>query len=173
MLKNWIEAFDILRRKLSDYPKDKKMVLFFDEFPWFDTQKSDFLSAFEWFWNDWGCAKDNIVCIVCGSATSWMVEHIDHNKGGLFNRQNLRLYLEPFNLYETKQFLLKKNIEWSDYDIAECYMIMGGIPFYLSQLSNQYSLNKNIDELFSRNIAHCGMSLSIYIILYFQIVNYI
>lgn len=25
---------------------------------------------------------------------------------------------------------------------------MGGIPFYLSQLSNQYSLNKNIDELF-------------------------
>ena len=146
--KNWIEAFNILRIKLSEYSKDKKMVLFFDEFPWFDTQKSDFLPAFEWFWNDWGCAKDNIICIVCGSATSWMVEHIDHNKGGLFNRQNLRLYLEPFNLYETKQFLLKNNIEWSDYDIAECYMIMGGIPFYLSQLSNQYSLNKNIDELF-------------------------
>ena len=57
MLKNWIEAFDILRRKLSDYPKDKKMVLFFDEFPWFDTQKSDFLSAFEWFWNDWGVLR--------------------------------------------------------------------------------------------------------------------
>ena len=40
-----MEAFDILRRKLSVYPKDKKMVLFFDEFPWFDTQKSDFPSA--------------------------------------------------------------------------------------------------------------------------------
>ena len=145
---NWISAFGILRKKLSDYPKNKKMVLFFDEFPWFDTHKSDFLPAFEWFWNDWGCAQDNIICIVCGSATSWMVEHIDHNKGGLFNRQNLRLYLEPFNLYETKEFLKKKNIDWSEYDIAECYMIMGGIPFYLSQLSNQYSLNRNIDELF-------------------------
>lgn len=51
-------------------------------------------------------------------------------------------------MYETKEFLKKKNIEWSEYDIAECYMIMGGIPFYLSQLSNQYSLNRNIDELF-------------------------
>ncbi len=145
---NWMSAFYLLRKKLSSHTKNKKMVLFFDEFPWLDTQKSDFLSAFEWFWNDWGCVQDNMICIVCGSATSWMVEHIDHNKGGLFNRQNLRLYLEPFDLYETKNFLLKKNIEWSDYDIAVCYMIMGGIPFYLSLLSNQYTLNKNIDELF-------------------------
>lgn len=80
-----------------------------------------------------------------------MVEHIDHNKGGLFNRQNCRLYLEHFNLYETKKFLESKNIEWSFYDIAQCYMVMGGIPFYLDLLSNQYSLNKNIDEIFFKN----------------------
>ena len=146
--KNWLDAFNLLRQKLSTLPKNKKMILFFDEFPWLDTQKSDFLPAFEWFWNDWGCAQNNLVCIVCGSATSWMVDHIDHNKGGLFNRQNLRLYLEPFNLYLTKQFLIKKNIHWSDYDIAQCYMIMGGIPFYLDLLNKDYSLNKNIDELF-------------------------
>ena len=112
------------------------------------TQKSDFLPAFEWFWNDWGCANDNVVCIICGSATSWMVDHIDHNKGGLFNRQNCRLYLEPFNLYETRNFLLSKNIRWSTYDIAECYMIMGGIPFYLNLLSPEHSFNQNIDEIF-------------------------
>ena len=146
--KNWLDAFNLLRQKLSTLPKNKKMILFFDEFPWLDTQKADFLPAFEWFWNDWGCAQNNLVCIVCGSATSWMVDHIDHNKGGLFNRQNLRLYLEPFNLYLTKQFLIKKNIHWSDYDIAQCYMIMGGIPFYLDLLNKDYSLNKNIDELF-------------------------
>lgn len=147
----WLDAFNLLRQKLSLLPKDKKMILFFDEFPWLDTQKSDFLAAFEWFWNDWGCAQNNIVCIVCGSATSWMVEHIDHNKGGLFNRQNLRLYLEPFNLYQTKQFLLKKHIDWSDYDIAQCYMIMGGIPFYLDLIDKEYSLNKNVDDLFFKN----------------------
>lgn len=145
--KNWIEAFNFLRTNLDKISEKEKIILFFDELPWLDTQKSDFLTAFEWFWNDWGCAKNNIVCIVCGSATSWMVDHIDHNTGGLFNRQNCRLYLEPFNLYETKQFLESKNIEWSLYDIAQCYMIMGGIPFYLNLLSNSLSLNQNIDEI--------------------------
>ncbi|MCR5622521.1 MAG: AAA family ATPase [Treponema sp.] len=147
----WLDAFNLLRRNLeAASTPGKKMVLFFDEMPWLDTQKSDFLPAFEWFWNDWGCAQDNVVCIVCGSATSWMSSHIDHNKGGLFNRQNCRIYLEPFNLAETRQFLLSKNIEWSPYDIAECYMIMGGIPFYLSLLSDKLSLSQNIDNLFFR-----------------------
>lgn len=146
--KNWLSAFNLLRNCLDVLPKNEKIVLFFDEFPWLDTQKSDFLSSFEWFWNDWGCAQNNLVCIVCGSATSWMVDHIDHNKGGLFNRQNCRLFLEPFNLYETQKFLQSKNIEWSLYDIALCYMIMGGIPFYLNLLSPRFSLNQNIDEIF-------------------------
>lgn len=79
-----------------------------------------------------------------------MVDNIDHNKGGLFNRQNNRIYLEPFNLQETKEFLLKKNIEWSPYDIAECYMIMGGIPFYLSLLKPKFSVSQNIDNIFFR-----------------------
>ncbi len=34
------------------------------------------------------------------------------------------------------------------YDIAQCYMIMGGIPFYLNLLSPRFSLNQNIDEIF-------------------------
>ena len=152
--KNWFDAFELLRQYLTSKIKaDKKTIIFFDELPWLDTQKSDFLAAFEWFWNDWGCAKNNLICIVCGSATSWMVEHIDHNKGGLFNRQNCRIYLEPFNLYETKEFLLSKNIEWSLYDITVCYMIMGGIPFYLSLLTNNLSLNQNIDNIFFKKKA--------------------
>ena len=145
---NWIDAFNILRNQLGQLPKDKKMVVFFDEMPWMDTQKSDFLAAFEWFWNDWGCAQNNLIFLVCGSAASWLVKNIDHNKGGMFNRQNCKLYLEPFNLNQTKKFLESKNINWSPYDIALCYMIMGGIPYYLDLLSNDYSLNQNVDTLF-------------------------
>lgn len=145
---NWIDAFNVLRNNLGKLPKNKKMVVFFDEMPWMDTQKSDFLAAFEWFWNDWGCTQDNLIFIVCGSAASWLVKNIDHNKGGMFNRQNCKLYLEPFNLNQTKQFLKSKNIDWADYDIAMCYMIMGGIPYYLDLLTNDYSLNQNIDNLF-------------------------
>lgn len=151
--KDWIEAFAQLRSYLSSLPAEEKHTVFFDEMPWMDTQRSDFLPAFEWFWNDWGCAQDNLIFIVCGSATSWMVEKFAENKGGLFNRQTCRLYLQPFNLYETEQYLQSRNIEWSRRDIAECYMIMGGIPYYLSLLDPAMAFNANIDNLFFRKRA--------------------
>ena len=113
---------------------EEKCIIFFDEMPWLDTHRSNFLSAFEFLGNDFGSAVDNLVFIVCGAATSWLVDNIDHNKGGLFNRQTCKLYLEPFTLHDTKEYLETKGIRWSDYDITEYYMIMGGIPYYLSLL---------------------------------------
>lgn len=145
----WREAFFLLRDYLDGFTDESKHVVFFDEMPWLDNQKSGFLDAFEYFWNSYGAAKNNLMMIVCGSATSWLVDNIDHNKGGLFNRQNCRIYLQPFNLFETEKFLVeKKGINWSRYDIAECYMILGGIPYYLNLLSKNMSPGENIDNLF-------------------------
>lgn len=151
--KDWIEAFEMLRFYLENCNREGKMVVFFDEMPWLDTPKSGFLSAFEWFWNDWGSLQDNLLFIVCGSATAWMVDNIAENKGGLFNRQTCKLYLEPFSLAETEKYLISRGIYWTRYDIAECYMIMGGIPYYLSLLDRELSYCDNIDNLFFRKRA--------------------
>ena len=35
-----------------------------------------------------------------------------------------------------------------DKEIAECYMIMGGIPYYLKHLKRGKSLSQNVDEMF-------------------------
>ena len=78
------------------------------------------------------------------------MENISDNKGGLFNRQTCRIYLEHFNLSETEKFLKTKNINWSRMDIAECYMIMGGMPYYLNLLNSSMDFRQNIDELFFR-----------------------
>ncbi len=150
---NWTQAFEILRKYIEAKSTDEKIVIFFDEMPWLDTHKSGFLSAFEFFWNDYGSAVDNLVFIVCGSATSWLVDNIEHNKGGLFNRQTCKLFLEPFTLNETEEYLVNKGIHWSRYDIVECYMIMGGIPYYLSLLDKELSYLRNIDYLFFRKKA--------------------
>ena len=147
---DWVEAFELLREYLSSLSKQDKQVVFFDEMPWMDTPKAGFLEAFEWFWNDFGCTMENLVFVVCGSANSWMVDNIDKNKGGLFNRQTCRLFLKPFNLKEVKEYLESRGFKWSLYDIAECYMILGGIPFYLSLLKRKLSLSQNIDYLFFR-----------------------
>ena len=150
---NWFDAFELLRSYLESLPVQDSRVVFFDEMPWMDTQKSDFLPAFEWFWNSWAAMQSHLVFIICGSATSWMVDHIDQNRGGLFNRQTCRLYLEPFSLYETEQYLRSRGFNWTRASIAECYMILGGIPYYLRAMDPQMTLNANIDNLLFRKRA--------------------
>lgn len=147
-LKNWTEAFDALQRLLETYGIPDKKVVFFDEMPWMDTPKSDFVSALENFWNGWANMRDDIVLVACGSATSWMVDKLLHNQGGLFNRITQKLYLCPFKLSEMEQYLDEKHFGWNRYQIAQCYMILGGIPFYLTLLNPKLSLLSNIDELF-------------------------
>ena len=150
---NWSEAFVQLKELLKTKPAEERQVVFLDEMPWLDTQKSDFLSAFECFWNGWGSTRKNIMLIVCGSATTWITDKILSDKGGLFNRATRRIYLQPFTLHETEQYLLSKGIRWSRYDIAESYMIMGGLPFYLKQMSATMTLSANIDNIFFRSNA--------------------
>lgn len=147
-LKNWTEAFDALQRLLETYNIPGKKVVFFDEMPWMDTPKSDFVSALENFWNGWANMRDDIVLVACGSATSWMVDKLLHNQGGLFNRITQKIYLRPFKLSEMEQYLDEKHFGWNRYQIAQCYMILGGIPFYLTLLNPKLSLLSNIDELF-------------------------
>ena len=146
--KTWTEAFFGLRAYLESLPKNKKSIVFFDEMPWLDTPKSSFLSSFEFFWNNYGNSNNNLIFIVAGSSSSWISNKLFKNKGGFYNRHTARIYLEPFTLKETKEYLISRNIHYDNYDIAQLYMIMGGIPFYLSQLSSAYSLNQNIDYIF-------------------------
>lgn len=145
---NWFRAFDILKDYLKSINSNEKKVIFIDEMPWLDTQQSAFVSAFESFWNGWASAEGDILLIVCGSATSWITNKLLGNKGGLFNRCSYRMFIQPFTLHETEEYLLSRGFNWSRYDIAECYMIMGGIPFYLKQLQKQWSYTQNIDNIF-------------------------
>lgn len=145
--KDWYEAFDQLRDYLSTLNKNR-IIVFIDELPWLDTPKSSFLSAFSYFWNSWASSQNNLKLFVCGSATTWMLSKLVGDKGGMHGRVNRQIYLRPFTLAETEQFLLKKNIDWGRYQIIEAYMTMGGIPYYLDMLEPSLTLNENIDHLF-------------------------
>lgn len=149
--KNWLDAFAALQKGLTELQSDCKKVIFIDEMPWMETQKSDFLRAFEVFWNGYAAWTHDILLIACGSATTWLTDNILNNVGGLYNRCTGRIFLKPFTLGETEEFLKSRNIVWSRYDIIELYMVMGGIPFYLNQLDQSQTLAKNIDEIFFKN----------------------
>lgn len=147
--KDWMEALFMLRKYIESLRHKKRIVLFIDEMPWLDTRYSRFLKAFELFWNEWGSKMDNLKLIVCGSATTWMTNTLLGNKGGLHNRVTRSIYLRPFNLAETEEFLISKGFQTERFQIAELYMTMGGTPYYLSMLKRSLSVAQNIDELFS------------------------
>ncbi|MCM1048462.1 MAG: ATP-binding protein [Clostridiales bacterium] len=145
---NWLDAFLMLEILLERKNAFEKQVVFLDELPWIDTHKSGFITAFEGFWNTWGCHRDNLIVIVCGSATSWITDNLINNHGGLYNRLTYEIKLSPFSLGECEQYFIEKGIKLSRYDIAQAYMITGGIPYYLSYFKKGKSLSQNVDELF-------------------------
>ena len=145
--KNWLEAFELLKDLIRS-SEEKRKVIFLDELSWMDTRGSDFIMALEGFWNGWASARTDILLIVCGSVTSWMLSKIIHNKGGLYNRLSYRIHLQPFSLRECEEYILSRNIVMNRHQILECYMIMGGIPFYWSFLEKGFSLPQNIDRIF-------------------------
>lgn len=146
--KDWFDAFAQLREYLESLGGSKPLVVFLDELPWMDTPKSRFVKAFEYFWNSWGATNNRLKMIVCGSATTWMRENVLSDKGGLYNRTTRSIYLAPFTLHETEQFLLSRGIRWNRYQIAECYMVLGGTPLYLQMLERNLSFTQNVDNLF-------------------------
>lgn len=145
--KNWILAFSELSRHIEGLPEGRK-IIFIDELPWMDTAKSGFIPALENFWNSWASLRDDIKLIVCGSATSWMISNLINSKGGLHGRLTHQLLIEPFSLYDCERYFSHYGFRFSRRQIAECYMVMGGIPYYLSMMDKSLSLAQNIDRLF-------------------------
>jgi len=152
LVNNWFDAFQQLQHLLENFSKKGRKTVFFDELPWFDTPRSGFVSALEHFWNHWASTRSDILFIVCGSATSWMMNKLINNYGGLHNRVTRRIYLEPFTLTECEAYFRANHIEMSRYQILESYMVFGGIPYYLSLFKRKLSLAQNVDNLcFAKN----------------------
>ena len=146
--KNWMEAFERLATLISKESREKRLVAFIDEMPWMDTPRSGFMTAFEHFWNGWAAGQDNLMLIVCGSATSWIQDNLINSYGGFYDRVNAEIQLSPFTLRETEELLQMQNVTLSRYDILQLYMTTGGIPMYLSYVYPGLSLAQIIDNLY-------------------------
>lgn len=145
---NWIDTFDTLSDAIEkNIPKDKKVVLFFDEFPWMATHRSGLLQALEHRWNHAWSNNKRIKLIICGSSASWIINKIINNKGGLHNRITRKIHLMPFNLKDTAEFLadLKINLDYKQ--VTELYMTTGGVPYYLLPAEKNQSATQLIDKL--------------------------
>ena len=142
----WADAFNKLKKLLKE-PSSKRQVIFIDELPWLDAPKSDFLPALDLFWNSFASSRPDIMLVICGSAASWIERNIFENKGGLHNRVTGRLKLAPFSLSECEAFFNELGVVMNRYQIAETYMVFGGIPYYLNMFEKSLGPTQNTDRL--------------------------
>ncbi len=144
----WREAFLLLRQLLQGI-KSRRKVIFIDELPWLaGPQSSEMISELGYFWNSWADSQRNIMLVVCGSATSWMLDNIIHDYGGLHGRLTEKIRLEPFTLSECEKYYKKNKFRLSRYEMAISYMCLGGIPYYLDKLLPSQTMTENIDRIF-------------------------
>ena len=150
-LKSWEEAFAGLKEVIRHSGQEKK-VIFIDELSWMDTKDSGLVSALESLWNGWATARKekDVILIVCASATYWILDNIVNARGGLHNRLTGKIHLQPFCLRECEEYLASRNVLMNRHQMLQCYMILGGVPYYWSLLKKGRSLPQNIDDLFFR-----------------------
>ena len=144
---DWFTAFDQLKDHLLSLNKSR-VAVFLDELPWMDTPKSYFLQALSSFWNMWNNSDVMLKLYVCGSATSWMVDRLIGDRGGLYGRLTRPIYLAPFTLGETEKYINEtKQLNYGRRQILDAYMVFGGIPYYLNLLDRKLPLAANIDAI--------------------------
>ena len=149
---DWHEAFSRLRELLEGESPNRdrasgRLVVFLDELPWMDTPRSSFKPALELFWNSWASGRPDVMLVVCGSATSWVITNLIDDSGGFHNRVTRQIHLEPFTLGECEEYFRANNISFTRRQVVESYMVFGGVPYYLDLIDRRLSLPQNIDQL--------------------------
>ncbi len=147
---SWTEAFRMLSKAIERQGPGPK-IIFIDELPWLDTPRAQFISAFEHFWNNWAYYRDDIKLIVCGSATSWMLDKVINSRDGLHNRVTHSILISPFSLGEVEEYFQMRGFRYERTEIIDSYMAVGGVAYYLSLFDKGKSVAENINDLcFSR-----------------------
>lgn len=140
-LDSWPPLFDYLTDFFAK--QKKKNILFLDEFQWLAANQSKLVSLIKKYWDvDW--SKQNVMLILCGSVSSYMIKRVISSKA-LYGRINWELCLQALSPAESFQLLDKKR---SASEILQYSLVLGGIPKYLKEIDPNKSFDQNINNLF-------------------------
>ncbi len=144
----WVEVFKLI----CDCVPEGKWTIYFEEVQWLADYKDTFVSELKFAWDNYFRHREGWLVILCGSAPSFIVNHVILSKS-LYNRSQHELHLREFGLNETRQFLAAQ----SHREVMDAYLTVGGIPEYLKWCKTSSSVFTSIcknsfvpDSFFSR-----------------------
>lgn len=136
---DWSNIFWSIGEKI----KTGKTLLFFDELSWMGMNDETFLPKLKLAWDEYFKKNDQLIFIVCASASSWIQKNL-MNGSGFVGRISYSLTLESLPLNECRLFW-PKNI--SNYEILKVLSVTGGIPKYLEEIHPKEPAEENIKRL--------------------------
>lgn len=133
--------WESLLRYIIELGKKERVILMMDEFPYLCSSYPALPSVLQRIWDEVG--KDSkLYLILSGSLVSFMEREVLGHKSPLYGRRTGQLLLNPLSLYTLKEFFPA----YSPEDRISTYAILGGVPAYLIQFSDQLSLRQNIEK---------------------------
>jgi AAA+ ATPase superfamily predicted ATPase len=139
---DWEEIFSFLALTIKRLSSGRT-VLILDEFQWIASLRSEVVSIFKSVWDSELSKIPNLVVVLCGSISSFMVKKVLRSKA-LYGRVQVELNLAPLQIDEISQFYRGALLEHFVLDVA---MAVGGVPAYLDLFDPQKSFLQNISQL--------------------------
>ena len=134
-------SFFDLAKYLVDEIKDEKLVIVFDEFSYLIELDRGITSVFQKMWDEL-LGEERVFLILSGSSIGMMETEVLDTKSPLYGRRTGDWKVEPFAFADVVRMLGKFSVE----DCVKFWSILGGTPFYLSQVSPGLSVEENIME---------------------------
>jgi len=135
---DWTDAFE----HLSGHIKSGDIILF-DEISWMGSKDPSFIPKLKAWWDK---QKLPIMVVFCGSVSTWIEENILKSTA-FFGRINLTITLEPLPIRDANKLLRTSGFQGSDYDTYKLLSILGGIPWYLEQITPGQTVDDVIKQL--------------------------
>lgn len=136
---NFEECF----KEITRLAQKQRVILVIDEFPYL-AKAYPTISSMLQSYIDHEFKETNLFLILCGSSMAFMERQVLGYQSPLYGRRTLALKLEPFKLSEAHEMLPKLSKE----DAFIINTVCGGVPQYLSYMSDSMSVADNIKKNF-------------------------
>lgn len=127
---DWSDAFAHLTYHLTSEPT----IILLDEISWMAAKDPTFVPKLKVWWDLNLQAYPQLILIFCGSVSTWIEKNII-NSTAFFGRIALQIDLAPLSLPECAKFLKARGFKGSIYDRFKLLAVLGGIPWYLEQVT--------------------------------------
>jgi AAA+ ATPase superfamily predicted ATPase len=142
--KTWIQFFDYITTFLGK--SKKRTIVVLDEIQWMAAGQTKLISILKHYW-DTHWIRMNVQFILCGSVASYVVKKVLRSKA-LYGRVHFEMLLTELKPNEAAKILNRRGTK----EILTYLTLFGGIPRYLKQIDQSYSLAQNLDmQCFEKN----------------------